>query len=145
MNPFLPLIVGTGVGLTYKLDVEEAITRAGITTGVAYALNTPTGRKVLLLTGAVAYETIKDLVIVPTLAAAQTKTGSAIGGAVRLGGGIAAGVVIGYGIGVGVGTVAAYAIDDKRGAEAARELYTGQVRSQEYQATLLGAIASVIT
>lgn len=55
--------------------------------------------------------------------------------------GAAAGATIGAGVGTGLG----YLIDDKRGAEAARELYTGQVRSQEYQATLLGAIASVIT
>ena len=41
MNPYLvAYTVGTGVGLTYELDLDEAATRAAIVTGISYAVQT---------------------------------------------------------------------------------------------------------
>ena len=145
MNPYVVgFTVGTSVGLTYELDLDEALKRSAIVTGLSYGVQTPLGRSILTTIGRAGVVVANDAINV-AIAAATTRTGIAIGATAKFVGGIGAGAVIGYGVGAATGTTLAYAIDDKRGAEAARELYTGQVRSQEYQATLLGAIASVIT
>jgi hypothetical protein len=144
MNPyFVGFTVGTSVGLTYELDLDEAIKRSAIVTGLSYGVQTPVGRSIISQVGKTGAIVATDAVSVAA-AAATTRTGLAIGGAARLAGGVGAGAVIGYGLGAAAGTGLGYLIDDKRGAQAARELYTGQVSAQQYQATLLGAIASVL-
>ena len=145
MNPYvIGFTVGTSVGLTYELDFDEAVKRSAIVTGLSYGVQTPIGRSILTNVGKGAVVVASDALTVG-VAAASTKTGVAIGGAARLAGGVAAGAIICYGIGAAVGTGLGYVIDDQRGAQAARELYTGQVSIKQYQATLLGAIASVTT
>lgn len=86
-------------------------------------------------------------------------TASNIGGRILTGGRVAAGAtgtaaaavapylagaIIGYGLGAAVGTGLGYTIDGSRGANAARDLYTGKVTPAMYTTTLALALSKVI-
>lgn len=136
--------LGVGLAISFIRDAKEFVDNLTYV-GLGYGLRTETGKKLVMgslrLTAKGAGIILSDVASVGR-AAMLTRTGALVTTTTSTAYGVGSGIVIGYGLGAAVGTGAGYLIDGSRGANAARDLYTGQVRPSQYQATLAAAIAS---
>lgn len=152
MSFVYPLGVGLGIAFVSNpaSSIEEGLENLGYV-GLGYSLRTETGKKVV--TGAIKLGVrstsrigaivIADLISVGR-ALALTRTGVAVSGLTSTAVGIGAGAIIGYAAGAAIGTGAGYLIDGSRGANAARDLYTGKVSKAQYTTTLAMALNRVM-
>jgi len=136
--------LGVGLGIAFAREPGEAVENVSFV-GLGYGLRTETGKKLVLgslrLTAKGVGIILSDIASVGR-ATMLTRTGTLVSTTTSTAYGVGSGIIIGYGLGAAVGTGAGYLIDGSRGANAARDLYTGQVRPSQYQATLSAAIAS---
>lgn len=126
MNPYIVgYTIGTGVGLTYELDLDEAATRSAIVTGLSYAVQTPAGRKVVRMTGLATYAITKDLIVAPAATALGSGSAAAIGTGLTYAGAVVGGAVIGAAVGTAISSKAF----GQAGKEKAIKFYTGQANN----------------
>tara|TARA_Y100001963_G_scaffold61910_1_gene86435 strand:+ start:138 stop:596 length:459 start_codon:yes stop_codon:yes gene_type:complete len=126
MNPYaVGFSVGTAVGLTYELDLDEALKRSGIVTGLSYGIQTPIGRSILLNIGGAAWIVVQDSASV-IMTAASTRTALGIRAVATTAATYTFAVAAGAIIGAAVGTAVASSIWGTEGKEKAIQFYTGQ-------------------